>query len=84
MIYYLIICRSLTYAQKTARALERTGISAVILRTPQNLAVSGCGYCVKVSGKRFTDALIALKNTDLYPIKAYAQYTDGSYGEVGV
>ena len=26
MVYYLIICRSLTYAQRTAAALERAGI----------------------------------------------------------
>ena len=26
MLYYLIVCRSLTYAQRTAAALERAGI----------------------------------------------------------
>ena len=31
MVYYLIICRSLTYAQRTAAALERAGIGADIL-----------------------------------------------------
>ena len=25
MVYYLIVCRSLTYAQRTASALERAG-----------------------------------------------------------
>lgn len=84
MIYYLIICRSLTYAQKTARVLERSGISAVIVRTPHAVASTGCGYCVKVSDKRLTDALIALKGTDLYPVKVYAQYADGNLGEVEV
>ena len=28
MVYYLIVCRSLTYAQRTASALERAGITA--------------------------------------------------------
>lgn len=31
MLYYLIVCRSLTYAQRTAAALERAGITAHIL-----------------------------------------------------
>ena len=28
MVYYLIVCRSLTYAQRAAAALERAGITA--------------------------------------------------------
>ena len=27
MVYYLIICRSLTYAQRTAQVLERVGFT---------------------------------------------------------
>ena len=30
MLYYLIICRSLTYAQRTAAALERAGAASLI------------------------------------------------------
>ena len=35
MLYYLIVCRSLTYAQRTAAALERTGITARVIRSPR-------------------------------------------------
>lgn len=35
MLYYLIVCRSLTYAQRTASALERAGITAHIMRSPK-------------------------------------------------
>ena len=38
MLYYLIVCRSLTYAQRTAAALERAGITAHILRSPKSIA----------------------------------------------
>ena len=44
MIYYLIVCRSLTYAQRTAAVLERAGITARILRAPKSIAGEGCSY----------------------------------------
>ena len=49
MVYYLIVCRSLTYAQRTASALERAGITAHILRSPKMISGKGCSHSVKVS-----------------------------------
>ena len=49
MVYYLIICRSLTYAQRTAAVLERAGITAHIMRTPSSISHGGCSHAVKVS-----------------------------------
>ena len=42
MTQYLILFRSLTHAQRAARALERAGITAVIIKPPQGLGGSGC------------------------------------------
>lgn len=39
---YLIMCRSLTYAQKAAKLLERNGINVGIRRAPQELSGAGC------------------------------------------
>lgn len=52
MLYYLIVCRSLTYAQRTAAALERAGITAHILRSPKSIAGEGCSHSVKLSQRR--------------------------------
>ena len=41
MLYYLIVCRSLTYAQRTAAALERAGITAHICAPPRALRGRG-------------------------------------------
>ena len=38
MVYYLILCRSLTYAQRTAAALERAGIGSHVFRAPRAVA----------------------------------------------
>ena len=58
MVYYLILCRSLTYAQRTASVLERAGIAARVLRSPKSVAGEGCGYAVKVSERRLAEALV--------------------------
>ena len=52
MLYYLIVCRSLTYAQRTAAALERAGISAYIMRSPKSIAGEGCSHSVKIAQDR--------------------------------
>ena len=47
MVYYLLICRSLTYAQRTAKALEHAGITAILTKVPLHISPDGCGYCVQ-------------------------------------
>ena len=84
MMHYLLICRSLTYAQRTERILERAGVTAVVTRAPQTITIEGCGYCVKVPGRHFANALIALKDTDLHPKKVFGIYENGGFVEVDV
>ena len=78
MLYYLIVCRSLTYAQRTASALERAGITAHIMRS----AGEGCSHSVKVSQRNLPDALRILHRTELDPRRVYITAGDGSYKEV--
>ena len=84
MINYLLVCRSLTYAQRTARALERAGIGAMVVRTPGNIQTHGCGYCVKIPEKRLSETLVTLKRHELSPSKIYMMYSDGRATEVPV
>lgn len=83
MLYYLIVCRSLTYAQRTAAALERAGITAHILRSPKSIAGEGCSHSVKLSHqRRLADALRALHRVGLEPKRIFITTGDGSYREV--
>ena len=82
MLYYLIVCRSLTYAQRTAAALERAGITAHILRSPNSMAGEGCSHSVKLSQRRLADALRALHRVGLEPKRIFITTGDGSYREV--
>lgn len=82
MLYYLIICKSLTYAQRTASALERAGITGHILRSPKSVAADGCSHSVKISQKKLPEALQVLKRADLSPKRVFVTAGDGNYQEV--
>ena len=82
MLYYLIVCRSLTYAKRTAAALERTGITARVLRSPKSIAGEGCSHSVKISQRSLPEALLVLQRADLAPKRIFITAGAGSYQEV--
>lgn len=82
MPYYLITSRSLTYAQRTARTLERAGITAQVLRAPAEIAEEGCSYCVRIPQRVLSEAAQRLHAAGL-PIKhIYAVDPDHTLREV--
>ena len=82
MLQYLLMCRSLTYAQRASRTLERSGVTAVITKVPKSVSKQGCGYCVKVSEKNLAKALAALREAGLGPSRVFVAAGDGSFTEV--
>lgn len=82
MVYYLIICRSLTYAQRTAQILERGGITAHMLRSPRDITGEGCSHAVKVAERSLPDALVLLNRAGLPPRQVFIISSDGSQKEV--
>lgn len=79
---YLIMCRSLTYAQRAESALSRAGITAAVARAPQGLTKHGCGYCLKVNENRFSQALAVLNRANAPYGRLYRVEDDGRYTEV--
>lgn len=79
---YLIICRSLTYAQRTASVLERAGIPAPIQRAPRLVAEEGCSHAVRVAERHLAAALAALARAGLSPTRVYLHDRSGAYREV--
>ena len=79
---YLIMCRSLTYAQRAAKILERHAISAGVTRAPTGLSGNGCSYCVTVAYGRGIAAADILRREGLLQGKIYQQNTDGTVKEV--
>ena len=71
MSYYLLMCKSLTYAQRMARTFERYGITAIVTKGPQSLSAQGCAYCVKISERRLPEAVRAMRDSGLGPVKIF-------------
>lgn len=81
VVYYLIVCRSLTYAQRTELALSRAGIPGRILRSPKAIDADGCSHSVRVLERDLGPALVALKRAGLPPKRVFVA-TGEEYREV--
>lgn len=78
---YLFMCKSLTYAQRSARVLERRGLGGSVVRAPRELASGGCSYCVRIAEKHRDAAWEALRESSLAPQRVFRIDPDG-YTEV--
>jgi len=80
MTQYLIMCRSLTYAQKASKLLERSGFTVTVIKAPQMLSAGGCAYAVTLRG-RLTEAMLLLKRYDIPFGKVFRRMENGEYAE---
>ena len=77
MVRYLISCRSLSWAQRMGRVLERAGIPAATIRAPRDLAPEGCGHCLRVSEKHLPQALTLLREAGFDKSRIIVYRDDG-------
>ena len=78
MEHYLIIARSITYAQRMQRALSRAGIRCRIFRAPRDLTSSGCAYAVELAPPDLSAALLILRREHLDPVQIYLPQPGGT------
>ena len=83
MEHYLILARSVTYAQRMQRALARTGIRCQIFRAPRDLTDVGCAYVLRIAASDFSEALSAIYRESLGPVRVFGTQ-NGAYQEVRV
>ncbi len=81
-MFYLIMCRSLTYAQRVANGLERAGIPARILRSPAALSPNGCSHSVRIPARSLSRALTVLHRRRLPYLGIYVGGAGEDYREV--
>ena len=81
MEHYLILARSVTYAQRMQKALTRMGIRCRIFRAPRDLTELGCAYAVRVEPYDFPAAMTVLRREALRPVQIFF-FQNGSYREV--
>ena len=78
-----MLARSVTYAQRMQRVLERSGLRCQIARAPRDLTDRGCAYVLRVAVPDLSQALIALHRESLDPVQIFL-YQYGYYQEVGI
>lgn len=78
---YLIMCRSLTYAQRVSNA-GAGGDPARVLRSPGEVSPTGCSYSVKIAARNLARALTILNGTRLPYLGIYVNAAGYGYREV--
>ena len=81
MEHYLILARSVTYAQRMQRALEKAGIRCQIFRAPRDLTDLGCAYVLRLAVADLPQALIVIHREGWDPVQIFL-YQKGAYREV--
>lgn len=82
MEHYLILARSVTYAQRMQKRLDQAGIRSQIQRPPRDLTEFGCAYALRISVRDLAKALTVLHRAELQPVQIFL-YQWGNYQEVG-
>jgi len=78
---YILMCKSLTYAQRSSRTLERAGVTSTVSKAPSGTSKNGCSYCVKISERVRAKALGILNGAGLPPARVYRLSDDGALEE---
>ena len=81
---YLITFRSVTYAQRGERLLNRAGERTSLQRTPRWMEEQGCGYSLRVQTGEIDRAVGLLREEQLPLRKVYRQREDGKLEEITV
>lgn len=72
-MHYILMCRSLTLAQRAARVLQRAGIFASVTKAPQSANPGGCTYGVKIAQRNLAAAQAQLERADIQVQKILEQ-----------
>ena len=75
----VLVFRSVTYAQRASRALQRKEISNWVIRVPPELTKSGCGYAVRIRARQLAAALQTLEWFALRPLAVFGMDENGYY-----
>jgi hypothetical protein len=81
--HYLIVCRSVTQAQRAGYLLSAAGITNRIFRSPVGLTERGCSYSVRIGEPYLARAMEILRQNSLQPVKLFL-HRDGQYFEVAL
>lgn len=79
---YLITFRSVTYAQRAEKALERNNIHCRLRRTPRWMEERGCGYAIEAKLADIGQGTAILRLEGVPFRKGYLLSADGNVEEL--
>ena len=82
MNVFLITFRSVTYAQRGERVLNRAGVRCSLQRTPRWMEEQGCGYSLRIVTQDIDRAVELLRQEQLPLRKIYLRRENGSLEEI--
>ena len=68
---YLILTRSITYAQRMQRVLGRVGLRCQISRAPRTLTDLGCAYVLGLETNDIGGVISLLEKEGLKPVSVF-------------
>ena len=77
MKQYYITFRSVTFAQRGERTLNKAGIRCTLLRTPRWMEEQGCGYCLRIWTEDVSRSVELLRKNRVNMRRVYVQKGDG-------
>ena len=81
MMQYYITFRSVTFAQRGERALQRGGVFCRLRRTPRWMEEQGCGYCLTVRPEEVGPGVRLLQEEKVPFRKVYLRRENGRLEE---
>lgn len=84
MYFYYITFRSVTYAQRAEKLLNRQGFQVNLMRTPRWMEEQGCGYALKLWTDSIASAAGLLREHKIQLRRIYVQPEDGQLEEVSL
>ena len=71
MEQYLILARSITYAQRMQSVLGRVGLRCHISRAPRTLTDLGCAYILRLETNEIGGVMALLQREGLEPVSVF-------------
>lgn len=78
---YLIMCRSVTSAQRCSKLLERALIRASVIKAPRELSNNGCAYALRLSYK-LEEAVSLLRKNRMQTGRIFVKEAEEGFREV--
>ena len=81
-MHYILLCRSMSSAQRAVRILQSGGIFSSVTKAPQSANPGGCTYGVKVGERNLTAALQLLRGARVEVSGVFSYAPNGEIREV--